>query len=356
MTNHTSIVVETRSPAVAGPNAGRPEVGLFRPCGRFAPARPAAEVLATWSDDILENGDVNWPDANRARRNHSGHRRPADRRRHADEIALVPNTTVGLNLVAEGLDWATGDNVVTLADEFPSNVYPWMNLASRGVETRRVPTEVSGRVDFEPAGRGLRRTDADRHGELGRICDRLSARRRRIAKIAHERGALFVVDAHSRARRVSDRCRIRSRRFLAADGHKWLLGPEGAGIAYIRREHLDRLRPIGLGWHSVVHERDYTRIELNLQTDGRPLRRRLPEHERHARPRGQPETVAGIRQPMRRRVRARHYRSGLPSADRNRRPRSSPIVAPTTATASSARESSPSNCPAATRWPQKNTA
>jgi selenocysteine lyase/cysteine desulfurase len=53
--------------------------------------------------------------------------------------------------------------------------------------------------------------------------------------------------------------------FLSADGHKWMLGPEGAGFAYIRREHLDRLRPIGVGWHSVVHAADYTRIELDLK-------------------------------------------------------------------------------------------
>src|SRR6185312_12236011 len=66
----------------------------------------------------------------------------------SDEIALVENTTTGISLVAEGLDWRPGDNVVTLADEFPSNVYPWMNLESRGVETRRVPTETSGQLEF----------------------------------------------------------------------------------------------------------------------------------------------------------------------------------------------------------------
>jgi selenocysteine lyase/cysteine desulfurase len=53
--------------------------------------------------------------------------------------------------------------------------------------------------------------------------------------------------------------------FLAADGHKWLLGPEGAGLFYLRREHLDLLRPIGVGWHSVVHASDYSRIELTLK-------------------------------------------------------------------------------------------
>ena len=53
--------------------------------------------------------------------------------------------------------------------------------------------------------------------------------------------------------------------FLAADGHKWLLGPEGAGIFYLRREHLDLLRPVGVGWNSVAHSRDFTHIELNFK-------------------------------------------------------------------------------------------
>ena len=66
----------------------------------------------------------------------------------ADEIALVPNTTMGISLVAEGFPWHPGDNVVMLADEFPSNAYPWMNLATRGVETRRVATE-GGRIDLD---------------------------------------------------------------------------------------------------------------------------------------------------------------------------------------------------------------
>lgn len=56
------------------------------------------------------------------------------------EIAWVRNTTEGVNLVAEGYPWRAGDNVVTLADEFPTNLYPWMNLARRGVETRQVAT------------------------------------------------------------------------------------------------------------------------------------------------------------------------------------------------------------------------
>jgi selenocysteine lyase/cysteine desulfurase len=53
--------------------------------------------------------------------------------------------------------------------------------------------------------------------------------------------------------------------FLAADGHKWLLGPEGAGLFYLRQEHLERLRPVGLGWNSVVQAGDFTDTSLKLK-------------------------------------------------------------------------------------------
>lgn len=226
--------------------------------------QPAADALAAWLGDIRDNGDVNWPDAARGV---EGTRKAAAQLlgADADEIALVPNTTVGLNLVAEGVDWRPGDNVVTLADEFPSNVYPWMNLASRGVETRRVPTDASGRLDLDllaGACDGRTRVVAVswvgyatgyRHDLAG------------IAQIAHDRGALFVLDAIQALGVFPIDVRKTPVDALAAGGQKWLLGPEGAGIAYIRREHLERLRPVGLGSHSVVHERDYTRIELDLK-------------------------------------------------------------------------------------------
>jgi selenocysteine lyase/cysteine desulfurase len=225
---------------------------------------PAAAALSAWTENILANGDTNWLDSHRAVEQT---RATAARLIGADthEIALVPNTTVGLNLVAEGLDWRPGDNVVTLADEFPSNVYPWMNLGPRGVETRRVETDASGRVDL---------------ARLAAACD---ARTRvvavswvgyatgfrhdveRIAEIAHDRSALFVLDAIQGLGVFPLDVSKTPIDALAAGGQKWLLSPEGAGIAYIRREHLDRLRPFGLGSHSVVHESDYTRIELNLK-------------------------------------------------------------------------------------------
>jgi selenocysteine lyase/cysteine desulfurase len=88
---------------------------------------------------------------------------------------------------------------------------------------------------------------------------------RQIAAIAHDRGALLFVDAIQGLGAFPLDVDELGIDFLAADGHKWMLGPEGAGIAYIRREHLAKLRPLGVGWHSVTPGQDYTHIELNLR-------------------------------------------------------------------------------------------
>jgi selenocysteine lyase/cysteine desulfurase len=226
-------------------------------------SKPAAEAVRAWCDQALADGDTRWPEWSRrceATRDAAARLVGAER----DEIALVPNTTAGIGLVAEGLDWRSGDNVVTLADEFPSNAYPWLNLASRGVETRRVPTD-NGRLDLEALAAAC---DArTRIVSVSWIGFATGCRQdvERIVEIAHARGALMMLDAIQGLGAFPFDVRQTPVDFLAADGHKWMLGPEGAGIAYIRREHLDRLRPLGVGWHSVVHATDYTRIELDLK-------------------------------------------------------------------------------------------
>src|SRR5262245_58164404 len=112
------------------------------------PPQPTADEFQRWLKEAVEIGNPVWGswvkgiEATRASAARMIGAQP-------DEVTLVSNTTSGIGLVAEGLDWREGDNVVTFADEFPSNVYPWMNLASRGVETRRVPVDVSGRPNLD---------------------------------------------------------------------------------------------------------------------------------------------------------------------------------------------------------------
>ena len=102
--------------------------------------RPRKRRCIEWADDLAKNGCADWP--RWARQLEEVRQSGAELiGAGTDEIALIRNTTEGINLVAEGFPWQPGDNVVLPADEFPSNLYPWMNLASRGVEARRVPIE-----------------------------------------------------------------------------------------------------------------------------------------------------------------------------------------------------------------------
>jgi selenocysteine lyase/cysteine desulfurase len=183
-----------------------------------------------------------------------------------EEIALVHNTTTGISLVAEGFPWQRGDNVVTLEDEFPSNIYPWMNLAERGVETRRVPTE-RGRLDLNQLDDAC--DDRTRIVSLSWVGYASGYRHdlKAVAEVAHRRGALLLVDAIQALGVFPLDVSDTAIDFLAADGHKWQLGPEGSAILFIRREHLDRLHPIGVGWNSVVHEQDFSHIELKLKAE-----------------------------------------------------------------------------------------
>lgn len=226
-------------------------------------SRPAQEAIQTWGTQSATQGDTVWPEWDR--RTEQIRKTAADLINAAvSEIALVPNTTAGINIVAEGYPWQAGDNVVTLDNEFPSNLYPWMNLARRGVETRRVPVE-GGVVD------------------LNRLADACDAKTRivscswvgyatgwrisvaEVAELVHRSGALFFLDAIQGLGVFPLDVAAAKVDFLAADGHKWMLGPEGAGLFYIRQEHLQRLQPNAVGWNSVEGRYAFDKVDLRLR-------------------------------------------------------------------------------------------
>ncbi len=224
---------------------------------------PSQEAVLRWAQQACEHGDVHWP---------QWAKRVEDLRSAAanllgatpEEIALLRSTSEGVNLVAEGFPWKPGDNVVTLADEFPTNQYAWLNQASRGVETRRIAVPSEG-IELDVIAQAC--DDRTRIVTISWVsyCTGRRFDLDQLAELAHQRGALLFVDGIQGLGVLPLDVRQTPIDFLAADGHKWLLGPEGAGIFYIRREHLDLLRPIGLGWNSVVHAHDFAKIELNLK-------------------------------------------------------------------------------------------
>jgi selenocysteine lyase/cysteine desulfurase len=186
----------------------------------------------------------------------------------ADRIAFVKNTTTGLGMVAAGLDWQGGDNVVAVDREFPSNIYPWMDLRRKGVELRLYrPTD--GRIDV-PA--------------VAKLCD---DRTRVLALSAvqfwngfrvdlgalrpalRRKHVLIVVDAIQSAGAMRIDLAGDAVDFLCAGAQKWMLGPLGAGFAYVGPRMLERLHPPIIGVDSVVRDHEYFDYDLTLKPDAR---------------------------------------------------------------------------------------
>jgi selenocysteine lyase/cysteine desulfurase len=224
---------------------------------------PVRQAVNEWAADMAAHGAVHW---NRWRQNVETVRDLGAKLlgAHTSEVAVIHNTTEGINLVAEGFPWKPGDNVVTVATEFPSNRYPWMNLAARGVEARLVPAP-DERLDLraleEACNNSTRIIAVSWVGYATGWRNDVNA----LAEIAHRRGAYLFLDAIQGLGVLPLDVRATPVDFLSADGHKWLLGPEGAGLFYLRREHLDLLRPLGVGWHSVTNAGDFTDPAMKIK-------------------------------------------------------------------------------------------
>jgi cysteine desulfurase / selenocysteine lyase len=165
------------------------------------------------------------------------------------EIALVGPTSIGLSMVAEGLEWKSGDNVVFYQDDYPSNVVPWMALEKKGVEPRRIQTQTLGCLTLKDIS-GL----VDKRTRLVALASAhfISGFRLNLDEIGawlRSQGVLFCVDGIQTVGAVSTK--VTHADFLAADAHKWLLGPCAAGILYVRKEVQEQLRPLMLGWNNV---------------------------------------------------------------------------------------------------------
>jgi cysteine desulfurase/selenocysteine lyase len=182
------------------------------------------------------------------------------------EIAYVRSTSHGLSLVAEGIDWKEGENVVTASCEFPSNVYPWMNLTRHGVETRLVDA-VDGEVRVEDLLAKM--DDKTRLLSLSWVEYGNGFRNdlEAIGTICRERGIYFCVDGIQGVGAIPLDLTATCVDFLAADAHKWLLGPEGIGFLYVSKRVIDRVHPVIVGWHSVVHPLDFEDVDFTLRDD-----------------------------------------------------------------------------------------
>lgn len=184
----------------------------------------------------------------------------------ADEIAFVKNTSEGLSLVAAGVDWRAGENVIAVDGEYPSNVYPWFGLRRWGVETRLV-SPVCGRVRVDDI-----RALADTHTRLVSVSfvDWNSGARTDLASIGefcHSQGIIFCVDGIQGVGAVQLDVERSGVDCLAVGGHKWLLALEGCGCLFVSRRVAGRIGSVLHGWKSVTDADTYLPYHFNPRPD-----------------------------------------------------------------------------------------
>ena len=193
----------------------------------------------------------------------------------ASEIAFIKNTSEGIATVAGGIDWHPGDRIVTTAVEFPANIYPWMDVAKRsGVELVLVAEETgpdgARRV---PLDKLLAAAD-DSHTRLLALShvQYASGQRNDLARIGgfcRDNGIYFCIDAIQSIGVTPVDVAAMKIDFLSADGHKWMMGPEGAGVFYCRKELLESMDPLIVGWLNMVNSQNFGQYEFALKPDAR---------------------------------------------------------------------------------------
>ena len=184
-----------------------------------------------------------------------------------EEVALVGPTSLALSYIAGGLGFGKRDNIVVYFDDYPSNVYPWMALGELGVEVRFLNVRSLGRINkADVMGQVDEQTRlvalASCHYATGYRIDVDG-----IGQALRERNILFCLDAIQTVGAFPTSVKYVD--FLAADAHKWMLGPCSAGIMYVRRELQDYLPPLVFGWHNVISPDFLAKDEIVLHPNAK---------------------------------------------------------------------------------------
>jgi len=224
-------------------------------------SKAAADAMKSLAEDCAQFGSLHYKDWSAV---YEGLRVAAARLIGAErgEIALVKNTSEGIAMVATGLDWKPGDRMVGFREEFAANYYPWKRLEEKGVAVTWLSVE-DPLERIEEACRGARLLAISFVQFLSGYRAPIQA----IGEICHRNRCIYLVDAIQGlgAFPVDVRsCHIDA---LAADGHKWMLGPEGCGILYISQGLQDRVEPVEFGWTNVAGYKDYASRDMALRPD-----------------------------------------------------------------------------------------
>ena len=223
--------------------------------------RCSAQAMQAFAEDALQYGSLHydeWLDTYEALRQSAAKLMGA----HRNEIALVKNTSEGIATVAMGLDWRPGDTIVAFREEFPANIYPWKVLEAQRCYIKWLSIHDSLDV-IERECEGAKLLAISFVQYLGGKRADLNA----IGRICHEQHVFFLVDAIQGLGAFPLDVETAHIDALAADGHKWLVGPEGCGILYVRKDRQDAIFPREFGWTNVAAYNDYASRDMTLRPD-----------------------------------------------------------------------------------------
>jgi len=176
--------------------------------------------------------------------------------RSPDEIALLKSTSEALSVVAWGLPWTAGDNVVISSKEFPSNRVVWESLDVLGVETRHVDLDKGDSPEAALVAHMDRRTRLLSVSSV-QYANGLRLDLAKLGTACREHGVLFCVDAIQSLGALDFNVRACQADFVMADGHKWLLAPEGLAVFYCRQEIMEQIALKQYGWHMLKDPLDF---------------------------------------------------------------------------------------------------
>lgn len=223
--------------------------------------KPAADAMRWNADDAETWGSFHY---DRWMKCYDDFRAQAARMINADrgEIAVVKNTSEGIATVQMGLNWREGDIVVAFREEFPANYFPWQRLEAKGVSIRWL--SIYDSLDqIDAAAKGARLLAISYVNYLSGHRVDLDA----IGEICARHGVFYFVDAIQGMGVYPIDVRKAKIHALAADGHKWLLGPEGCGVLYIQQDQQDSIEPVEFGWTNVAGYNDYASRDMSLRSD-----------------------------------------------------------------------------------------
>lgn len=222
---------------------------------------PAGKAMQDLAQDALDFGSEHyskWMETYQGLRNSTARLINAE----PSEIAIVKNTSEGIATVATGFKWRKGDIVVAFNEEFPSNYYPWKRLENQGIEVRWLSV-FADLDEIDQACKGARMLAISYVQYLSGYRVDLNA----IGEICSRHKAFFMVDAIQGMGAFPIDVRAAKIDALAADGHKWMLGPEGCGVLYVRQEVQDEIDPIEFGWTNPAKYFDYSSRDMTLRPD-----------------------------------------------------------------------------------------